>query len=130
MIGVKQTQFGTNGNCWEAVMASILECPLENVPFWKDKFWFLKYHQWLWKNYGLDLIFLNPQHKPSKLAGYHEISGKSERGLLHSCVGFNGEIVFDPHPDDTGLVSIEGYAVLLPYKKLELLDISNFVEED
>jgi len=37
---------------------------------------------------------------------YHEISGPSPRGngVTHAVVGYDGQIVFDPHPDNTGLV--------------------------
>ncbi len=37
---------------------------------------------------------------------------RAERGLLHSCVGLNGEIVHDPHPSRAGLLEITDYMTL------------------
>ena len=45
---------------------------------------------------------------------YHLISGMSDRGYHHRCLGFGGRVVADPHPDQTGLVTIDSIAILVP----------------
>ena len=48
MKPVKQTRTGSNGNCFQACVASVLELPLEAVPdFCNGADWFLEFSKWI-----------------------------------------------------------------------------------
>lgn len=111
---VNDPSLGQYGDCQRAVIASLLDFPISYVPhFLKDaegdavKFWvgiqeFLKVHGYAY----LTVPARSGVSFFGELKGvYHEISGPSPRGngLFHAVVGFDGEIVFDPHPDKSGL---------------------------
>jgi hypothetical protein len=97
------------GNCVQASIASVLELPLSAVPhcahmthsIFKT---FLKQHGLGWIKTPVDDV-----HE-----GYHLIAGIGPRTQFgvdgvtafpvnHCVVGFNGEIVHDPHPSRAGL---------------------------
>lgn len=105
-------EIGQFGDCQRAVIASLLDLPISQVPhflqeangdpsdFWDGLQSFLNARGFahletprLWTFWG--------EHADI----YHEISGPSPRGngLYHAVVGLNGEIVFDPHPSRAGL---------------------------
>lgn len=118
MKPVYQTKFGKQeGNCFEAVVASILETDICSIPQNKEYYlWYLKCQQWLLINHKILCAYVDTLDifDVDKL-GYYEISGDSPRGdFLHSVVGFKGKIVHDPHPDNTGLKNIKGYIVFFP----------------
>jgi len=46
--------------------------------------------------------------------GYAIASGPGPRGVDHSCVALDGEIIHDPHPSRDGVKFIEAYEVLIP----------------
>lgn len=117
---VVQTSFkddsdGSRGNCFQACVATILGFPLQGVPefsraFYKDT-WMDDVQTWL-AFYGLRLedftrLVVRTDPQPIDLGiqnSYYIVSGPSTRGdWAHACVGFQGEIVHDPHPDKGGL---------------------------
>lgn len=116
MIPVKQTTLhdpdnGKYGDCYRASIASILELPINEVPnfnaiaksdetiFWDEVTKFME---------SRGLTILSTQANSGRwLSGdtYHIISGPSPRNNgYHAVVGHNGQIVFDPHPSNDGLV--------------------------
>jgi len=119
---------GVYGDCFRAVIASLLNCETDQVPhFMFDNpdvdTYNMRLHQFL---DTLDLFYLEilsnawefeEWKKNSHIEGdiYHVISGESPRfpGVGHSVVGCNGKVVHDPHPDKTGLLSIESYGMLV-----------------
>lgn len=52
---------------------------------------------------------------------YHLISGPSERGFMHRCLGFAGRVVADPHPSQAGLLQIESFALVVPLENVVAL---------
>src|SRR5471030_594009 len=80
---------GIQGDCARAVIASLLELPIAEVPHFMQLadevhgFWNRLYD---WREGDPDL--------------YHEMSGPSPRGngTYHAIVGKNGKPFFDPHP--------------------------------
>lgn len=122
MIPVKQEfihdpENGQYGDCHRATIASLLELPIDQVPHFgaaskmePTKFWELT-QAFLMKHgvamfevparSGGGFFGLSDEHKV-----HHIISGPSPRGggVTHSVIGLDGRIVFDPHPDNTGLV--------------------------
>jgi len=128
VIPVRQTIFvDTNpkkrGNCQSAAMASILELPLEQVldtasdkvrthGFWRS------ISDWL-ADHGFKLVHADPGD--DCLVGAYSIGcGPSPRGdFWHAVVCKNGVMVFDPHPSDDGLVSIERHEMIVPMTEVE-----------
>lgn len=111
---VHRPDLGQHGDCQRAVLASLLELPIEQVPHFlqdangnPDEYWAAL--QRFCRSHGF--VYLTV---PSRSGGaffgdegviYHEISGPSPRGngVFHAVVGRNGEVVFDPHPSREGL---------------------------
>jgi len=106
VIPVYQTLFGEGrGNCGSAVVASILEIPLREVPLLHggDGTWFQKLWAFLGK-YDLQPEVYARQVLP--VDAYAYVSGMGPRGWRHACVwwgGPEGKIVHDPHPAGGGL---------------------------
>jgi len=110
MIPIKQNRVHPKvGNCAAAALASILEIPLsetfdgnEDAPSWKEgDFWFIM-RDWLLKR---NLMWCEIGHAPF---GYAVAVGPSPRLRrpdgkpdAHACVVFNGNLIHDPHPDNT-----------------------------
>lgn len=122
MIPVMQTRHGPKvGNCFSACVASILECPLEDVDLSATtEDWWLAFNELL-KSKGLffvDFPVMTNGHVPEiPLEVYVIVTGPSPRhDCLHSVVGRRGpdpepgrawiEYVHDPHPDGAGVKSM------------------------
>lgn len=120
MHKVYQDKFGPNGNCLSAAIASIFDLPLRDVPWfaehqgpgeWHKPFWeFITltfdrqpYFHYLHSDKHQDAPPLVPYNR------FHLIGGWSPRGYQHACVGFNGKIVYDPHPDGGGLIVVTDF---------------------
>lgn len=111
---------GQFGDCQRAVIASLLELPISEVPHFlhvtgDDNLAFWTYVQSFLAKHGC--IHMSFPRFDAKFYGetygtppiYHEISGPSPRGkgLWHAVVGCNGKIVHDPHPSKAGLAGDE-----------------------
>jgi len=125
MIPVDQTRFydptvpvkEQRGNCLQAVMASVLELPLDDVPhFVQDDVdhdgdanpewnWWVRLVAWLGEH-GWSV------HAALPISDYPGqsvlVTGPSPRGngIHHIVIYRDGEMVHDPHPDRTGLVRV------------------------
>ena len=103
---------GVCGDCQRAVIASLLELTIEEVPHFlegnpdADEF-FCRLQAFVnSKGYA----YLTVPARTGIFFGdcvdvYHEISGPSPRGngTYHAVVGKNGQVFFDPHPSNQGL---------------------------
>lgn len=141
VIPVNQNHFGhRDGNCFSACIASLLELPLEAVPTFyiygePDDIWTLRLDRFLepFGLYGLHFIVDPPVYEPvreglyrlhsSKTPGrpltvppgvLHIRAGMSPRGHSHAVLARGHEVVHDPSPLKTGLLSVEGFSLLLP----------------
>lgn len=114
MIAVDQTTFGKPyGNCLTACIASLLHLRLADVPTFNVG-WEQALSDWLRPRGWAYLLIDGP---PPEMLGeaYSIVSGPSPRGdYLHATVWRGRELVHDPHPDRTGLVSVTDTIVLLP----------------
>jgi hypothetical protein len=115
---VYQTVFGERGNCLQASVASLLELPLEAVPHWVEEAarpgqWYTDFNNWFVREYRLvpHIVGAKTHYPPEGV--YCLAWGKSARGLDHSVVYKNAEIVHDPHPEGGGLVDIEQFVVFV-----------------
>ena len=117
MKPVVQSRTGSNGTCFRACLASLLEVPERAVPDFKlanqdpgvDRFL---------AGRGLRYVEtpVTAGSSPAPV-GYHIITGTSPRGGAHAVVGKDGHLAWDPHPHDgtgRGLVREENYGLLLP----------------
>lgn len=118
---VKQTiehdpKNGKWGNCFSAVLASLLDIPIEDVPVFSGGDWLLRVNEFL---LDYDLAFMYIDNLPEALKAYgiaglwHEVSGKTERNTFHSCVAQDGQLVFDPHKSNAGLTTTTDYGVFV-----------------
>lgn len=131
MIPIKQTILhdpanGQHGNCLSAVLASLLHYPIAQIPVFADTTWKSDLNRWL-RQFGLAYLELS---LADRLENYgieglhHEICGLTQRSgesnTLHACVGLDGVVIHDPHPDNSGLTSTEGtigvFIALNPWK--------------
>ncbi|MFZ6767806.1 hypothetical protein ACO0LM_12050 [Undibacterium sp. Di26W] len=105
---------GVRGDCQRAVIASLMELPISEVPHFIEvangdpsTYWDLLQAFCLSKGF----VYLETKTTGNVWTGesdvdiYHEISGPSPRfsDVYHAVVGKNGQIVFDPHPSRAGL---------------------------
>lgn len=105
MKPIHQTKFDTEGNCFAACVASLLELSLESLPnFCVEKDWPQNFENWcLQKNLRyLEMKFCQDITPPNI---YCIITGPSPRSknLDHCVIGLGEKIIHDPHPDNTGL---------------------------
>ncbi len=122
MIPVTQTKVSVknslgnnvvNGNCFAACVASIIELPITEVPNVEvlfdlpDSLWFEVMGKFL-ESKGFELYTSNTPPEQ----GYYIANGVSPRGILHSCVYHNGELVWDPHPSHEGITSEKYYFLI------------------
>ena len=108
-----QPEIGQYGDCQRAVIASLMELPISEVPHFaqiakddSDTFWCSLQAFCESKGYAYLTV---PARCGAAFFGdcegvYHEISGPSPRGdFWHAVVGLDGQVAFDPHPSRAGL---------------------------
>ena len=137
MKPVDQTRFGLpGGNCFQAVLASLLELGLEDVPDFcnQGSGWQEAMNRWFVECDLFPVEFNLRETDPAVRALVKEISDKtpieaavnSPRGKgLHSVVWHQGRVVHDPHPsrDSMGcrledLKSVVVFVDLKPQEKI------------
>lgn len=109
------------GNCMSACYASLLELELHEVPNFVQidveggKNWWQHAIEFLWER-GLCVYWITEHTDQPEEGEYYLVFGLSPRGndLRHIVVFQNGEMVHDPHPDNTGLLSHEGSYMIRP----------------
>jgi len=124
MIPVDQTKLHDpprqNGNCVPAVLASLLEMDISDVPEFEEMdesqyFWSMI--NWL-RETGYHLVQWDKEvHVP----GYHIAHGPGPRGVDHVVIYYGTEMVHDPHPSRAGLVTVSGVWALLPHDPMRRL---------
>ena len=123
MIPVDQHVTGPRGSCFAACLASLLELPIEAVPHeaflgqpWdRHRFdWAARLDDFL-EPFGLYALHFAADPERAAFPGtLHIMTGISPRGRPHAVVGKGHEIVHDPHPDKSGLSTVDGFVVLVP----------------
>jgi len=102
-----------NGNCMNAALASLLEIDIEDIPHFedmeKDK-WYFALLDWL-TSIGFHLIRWDCE---VYLPSYFIANGPSPRGVEHSVIYRDTEMIHDPHPSRSGLEKITSVWALLP----------------
>lgn len=115
---------GLVGNCFQAAVASVLELPLELIPhFVKDhpgegSEWWIAFLEWL-EPQGLYAVNYGTTYEDGTplldgtIRGWHLMGGESPRDNHHSVVGWNGKMIFDPHPSRDGLSKVTEHVLFL-----------------
>ena len=124
MKKVFQTKFGSEGNCFAACIASLVETDIENLPFlsnYKDNW--DKYldatNEYLRTNFEIILLYndyedwadyINDNFKNS----FYIVSGDSNKdGLEHAVLYKNGKLNHNPNDRGTEIVNIKHAYVFL-----------------
>lgn len=126
MKPVYQTKFGLPrfegdcdpdwlGNCTQAVLASLLELDIDEVPHFvalgEDRWWNAMV-SWLGERGLFPVSIMPPENRDEPLAqftGYHAMAGISPRGSRHVVVGQSGKLIHDPRPEGGGLAEVESW---------------------
>jgi hypothetical protein len=111
---LKQTKLGRNGNCFEACIASIVESNIDDVPnlmpYIENGKWIEKLNFWLGLHFGLAYIEMKvPIDLKDEFFGsdfiYILIGDTVRNGTIkHAVIYRKTEMIFDPHPDNVGLI--------------------------
>ncbi len=114
------------GDCARAVIASLLELPMTEVPHFLAEsdgtsFGFYDLIEKFLAKHGYEMHWHSSlmYHLVEGQEVYHYISGPSPRGnaLYHAVVGMNGLVAHDPHPSREGLLGTPNdwhYGFLVP----------------
>ena len=127
MIPVYQTRFGEDGNCIQACVSSILDGRLSiagipHVRADEEANGWIIIERYLQSAAGLRFQHLSKGWMEGvRPIGYHIIGGKGPRGCQHAVVGYEGLMVFDPHPEGGGLTRIDDWTLLVPCAPTEPL---------
>lgn len=113
MKKIFQTKFGDEGNCLAACVACLFPIELDQVPDFSkyNAEWIDYFEKWCLGRLGYVPVMYDGREGrlPPIRHAYHFIGGLSPRGLMHSVIGRNGNMVHDPHPSGEGLATIEDY---------------------
>lgn len=119
---VYQDKFGLGGNCQSAVMASLLNMELPDIPWFAEglvvdgkelensaEIFNDRIDEFL-EQFDLALYWYedSPEIQRYIREDFHnlayQVSGKSPRGFEHVVIYINGEMVHDPHPEGGGVI--------------------------
>lgn len=108
---------GKYGDCFRTALACLLDMEPEDVPHFMhgapeaEEFWAIV-DEWLNDNgyslftvaysSGLELVQKGMKNQNPGLL--YLIAGTSPRGTTHQCIGFEDQVIHDPHPEGGGLV--------------------------
>jgi hypothetical protein len=107
---------GQFGNCFSAVLASLLHLPIEDVPVFQEKETWKKEVNKFLRPYNLAFFDFMDYPVAAEFGGvvglYHEQAGKTAREseCSHACVAVDGNVIHDPHPNGSGLSEIYEYS--------------------
>lgn len=106
MIPINQTIFDNKfGNCYAACLASILEIPLDNVPFPDgndNNFWTI-YCNWFKSNNACIVTIQKNDFIPPESYLIGTVKSPRFENSDHAVVIFGGKIIHDPHPSKASL---------------------------
>lgn len=108
-----QSRVGENGRCFNACLATLLDVPEASVPDFPDDDDYEASIDRFLSRWGLRYVRVPVGVPP---VGLHLVEGISPRGGMHAVVGRDGDIVWDPHPQDgtgRGLVRKHYYGLLI-----------------
>lgn len=121
---------GRRGDCVRAVIASLLELPLADVPHFVQEDadgglnWWVHITNWLHTR-GLALYAVDPAEPglAPRRGEHYWVSGASPRGylgegvctVLHAVIYRDEQLAHDPHPDGGGVVTVNERWAIRPF---------------
>lgn len=128
MKPVDQTAFGPEkGNCFSAVIASLLELSVDDVPMFCDpeEGWYLRFQAWLAERGWTSIeVPCSEAWSPNDRQLCWIVGPSPRHNCHHAIVGrfLNGEyeMVHDPHPSRDGLVDSDVVGFLIPLDPMEV----------
>lgn len=124
ITGRKQRVFGyREGDCYRACIATVTGIPYENIPHFcaNENIWWFRDTVRFLKFYKLNIFMLKANKEELDLVKYLNkpvmAGGPSPRfryNCGHVVVFKKDKIIFDPHPDNTGIKFIEDFTIILP----------------
>ena len=132
MIRLTQKRTGRNGTCFPTALASILETTIPDFgPTGEtdEREYWGRVDRWLASK---GFRYVQVPVGAVRPIGYSTVEGISPRGGMHACVAWNGEIVWDPHPQDGtphGLARPLTWGLLLPLNGGVQTKTSNVAED-
>lgn len=126
MKKLQQTKFNEEGNCFTTCIASILETEIEKIPskIESEDWWSYesRLNIFLKDNYDVFLLFVEFPEGAEFIDNNYENSlyiacGKAKRGFEHAVIYEGNSMIHDPHPDNSGIESINyAYIFLKSFK--------------
>jgi hypothetical protein len=120
MLELKQTRLHRGqlpeerGNCYPAVIACILEMPVEDVIQFQELYdgvWYEPLTNWLAKlGWGFEYL---PDHLADDELYFVTGISPRDKGIRHICIYKNGSMVWDPHPDGQGILTEDNFERLV-----------------
>lgn len=105
------------GNCYCTVMACIMELDSPEDAFqvqehFQEDNWMSQFMDWIW-SMGYEYYSI---HEHQDDGEFYFATGTTERDptghVKHICIYKDGELYWDPHPDQSGLTKITSFSIL------------------
>lgn len=123
----RENPLSAPGDCWRCCIAAVLQIPAQSVPHFVANNGGLHYESetqsWLAER-GFTLVRCKSRVQFPRMSGQPFsplpiiTCGPSPRsrsmGEGHAVVYFDGELVYDPHPDDNGLTAVNEEYIVVP----------------
>ena len=126
---------GKFGNCFSAVLASLLHIDINEIPVFKEKETWKKEVNKFLRPYNLAFFDFMDYPEAAEFGGvvglYHEQAGNTVRGkeCSHATVAIDGKVVFDPHPNGDGLAEVYDYSgVFVCLEPWQLIEAKREIE--
>ena len=114
MTPTQQTVFGDKGNCFEACIASFFDMDIKDVPdfnaYEEGGVWMRHLNNWLAPQ---GLVYFEGRIPHTEIEEffrdkdfYHIMIAPTMRSseICHAVIGRKGKMLFDPHPDNVGII--------------------------
>lgn len=117
----KQTILGEEGNCFATCVAMLLDMDVQDVPNFchgDEEDWHSRFRHWLRARGYMCFLTSGPMENVDSA---YIASGPGPRGRRHSVViqpTEEGDIIYDPHPSDEGLIEVQEYEYILRFMGL------------
>jgi len=111
---------GLRGNCMVATYANFLGLKISDCPAFEELFactkpngfWYSCVELW-WKHHGYEIFHAKNKSEIPLECEYYFAYGISNRDVMHQVIYKNGELFFDPHPSNDGILTEEGFEYVI-----------------
>ncbi len=118
---LKQTRLSSGkqlGNCFPTVIACFLDMDNPEEVYQIQEHYEKDYYPELLHAYLFGKGYIFQDIEGHLFNGeFYLVAGKSPRGISHICIYQNGNLYHDPHPENNGLQSEDGFYILEKIKQ-------------